>query len=974
MADTSAGDDVSDGQYMLVAHVSLPAAVVSKWGPPAGEGAPLHPAVAAALDEAKRAEQARLSSGSVEEAPVSSSMAAFVREVVAHVVHGSILASPQAVGVLQHAVAPDAGAEPAAAQAWRTAVERTIVSTIWGAAMEVELAEHRHGDAAHDSTAWGKLAGLVKALASRLISADVLRESLSADLLQSAGLLNGAHWGGVKGFLKRTVKANTRLLYTQVKFNLLREETEGYAKLVTELTRPRPRHDPSAATLRNVQSLVGYFRLDPNRVFAMVLEAMESRPTDATLMSLAKQFRLGNIPHVLGVKFQMHANMKSTPSSLFDVAALLVAEGVLAPSELLPHLDAPLAGAATADGAGPTSLSTVFSSAVEATTAAAEDFFIVKLGGASSGPVGESKRDDSDPAPSHTEANGTWRQASGIAGAALESAAKASQWQVLQLVAALLRRRAWAGASAVIQQITTSGVEPAAFEVVGAALCQLVLELVGPACKRHGVAGAALFATRGNGSGAGAASAAPASAVAATPQVDGPPMHASTAGVLQPANDVGEALVMVQPMLDALGPHLSNHPVLFTRLCRLLAYAWTCDSAMPQHKLRVVVYGCVKRHILSAMPLLGSRPQVANEVWAILSHLSWTQRYALYNQWLSSTYESHYQLKLARGRVSGLLHVLVLGWRREPTHSALPMQASFATRQAVKRIAKETVKSTGRLLAKAAHSNPLVVFDTLIQRLEVFDNLIPVTVDSLRCVVRLLTSQYGIPLNRCVRYMTAMALDCCLFIVVYRLALSRPRSLDGSNVEKWLSSLSSFAGLFMRKYHTTDCRGLIQFTLNAAATRATFDLLVLQELLAHMGGVESVEDMSDDQILGQAGGPVLRATSAITADANTSSARRARAALKAVLTEVAYSSLLLHRVPAHASFITRQGTAARKLALPLLILLSQQPNRVLYDGPNDGTDKTHFKVGLRREYSSHGCSFSPVTLWGHIFAGCGRDL
>ena len=92
MADTSAGDDVSDGQYMLVAHVSLPAAVVSKWGPPAGEGAPLHPAVAAALDEAKRAEQARLSSGSVEEAPVSSSMAAFVREVVAHVVHGSILA------------------------------------------------------------------------------------------------------------------------------------------------------------------------------------------------------------------------------------------------------------------------------------------------------------------------------------------------------------------------------------------------------------------------------------------------------------------------------------------------------------------------------------------------------------------------------------------------------------------------------------------------------------------------------------------------------------------------------------------------------------------------------------------------------------------------------------------------------------------------------------------------------------------
>jgi len=45
--------------------------------------------------------------------------------------------------------------------------------------------------------------------------------------------------------------------YKQQKFNLLREESEGYAKLVTELGQEISRHVTSATVLENIKSLIG---------------------------------------------------------------------------------------------------------------------------------------------------------------------------------------------------------------------------------------------------------------------------------------------------------------------------------------------------------------------------------------------------------------------------------------------------------------------------------------------------------------------------------------------------------------------------------------------------------------------------------------------------------------------------------------------------------------------------------------------
>ena len=63
--------------------------------------------------------------------------------------------------------------------------------------------------------------------------------------------------------------------YKQQKYNLCREECEGYAKLVTELNGGGDSASSAASVISVVQSIIGFFNLDPNRVLDVMLESFE---------------------------------------------------------------------------------------------------------------------------------------------------------------------------------------------------------------------------------------------------------------------------------------------------------------------------------------------------------------------------------------------------------------------------------------------------------------------------------------------------------------------------------------------------------------------------------------------------------------------------------------------------------------------------------------------------------------------------
>jgi len=108
------------------------------------------------------------------------------------------------------------------------------------------------------------------------VSRGALLENCEGEFLEELQLIRSA-----AAFKTKEVRVNTKVVYNQQKFNLLREESEGYAKVLTVLNNGGEAA-LSAATLpdvvRALQALIGFFDLDPNRVFDLVLDRCAAAP------------------------------------------------------------------------------------------------------------------------------------------------------------------------------------------------------------------------------------------------------------------------------------------------------------------------------------------------------------------------------------------------------------------------------------------------------------------------------------------------------------------------------------------------------------------------------------------------------------------------------------------------------------------------------------------------------------------------
>lgn len=73
---------------------------------------------------------------------------------------------------------------------------------------------------------------LSQLIAKQIISIEDCHLLLESDLMTSSRLTNL----NADGFKRMASQANTQKHYTQIKFNLLREENEGFSKLIVEIS------------------------------------------------------------------------------------------------------------------------------------------------------------------------------------------------------------------------------------------------------------------------------------------------------------------------------------------------------------------------------------------------------------------------------------------------------------------------------------------------------------------------------------------------------------------------------------------------------------------------------------------------------------------------------------------------------------------------------------------------------------------
>ncbi len=115
-----------------------------------------------------------------------------------------------------------------------------------------------------------KNSNLLTLLAATEIDPEMLRYELDIPLLQTLALVRST-------FTQMRTRKTTNILYRQANFNLLREESEGYAKLITEYFNTANEavvnHDVSAeAAFQRIKALVGSFDLDVGRVLDITLD------------------------------------------------------------------------------------------------------------------------------------------------------------------------------------------------------------------------------------------------------------------------------------------------------------------------------------------------------------------------------------------------------------------------------------------------------------------------------------------------------------------------------------------------------------------------------------------------------------------------------------------------------------------------------------------------------------------------------
>lgn len=302
------------------------------------------------------------------------------------------------------------------------------------------------------------------------------------------------------------------------------------------------------------------------------------------------------------------------------------------------------------------------------------------------------------------------------------------------------------------------------------------------------------------------------------------------------ATTAEEVLSHVVPLLNLLGPYLHYDTVLYQHLCRITAAGLRAqpvspvqadegmemqDAAPPNPWL-----GILRDFLLPACSLSQSSAAILADLWAIFSQLEYEQRFTIYGEWRYSIY-------------------------RRKELRACQAKTEKEAKGILKRVSsdKNAQKIIGRKLAKAAHSNPTVFFSVALAQVQVYENLID-------------------PIVEAARYLAEIEDD--IFTWSLLDALSNPAKqrmkTDGTNLAHWLKSLAAFAGTLYRRYPGMEPAPLLQYIANQLHKNNPNDLVVVRELVLKMSGIEPLVNPADKQVVASAGGRLLRREAFIAND------------------------------------------------------------------------------------------------------------
>ncbi|XP_049826219.1 THO complex subunit 2 isoform X2 [Aethina tumida] len=423
----------------------------------------------------------------------------------------------------------------------------------------------------------------------KIVSEKLLKERLEIETLQEVGILKN------RTFYSRFIKVKTKLYYKQRKFNLFREECEGFAKLQTELNKEFNESTDHNQLLDIVQSLIGCFNLDPNRVLDVILESFENKPQDSRLFIPLIQAYMNDskiISEVLSTKFTFLKNNELTiPQSLYVLTAQLLQHKLISLDEIYTWL--------TPDDK-------TMQKEHEKNLKDAKEY-VRKLQIIS---INQKEKEES---PEEVE----------------NVQEKYSANQKLGLIEACLIVGDWENAHVLMKRLPEY--YAVGFQPIAVAICELLGHVVEKLYRENCKLG---------------------------PRINRKPPREHSSPLAPPKADSYLGLrTHAIPMLIALGPALRFDPVLLSKIVRLSKAALQSygidggkNTAPPvEDSLYYDILTIVDVSILPALSYLDCNCCIAEEIWTLLKLFPYQIRYCLYGRWKNETYSIYPDLLRKRG-------------------------------------------------------------------------------------------------------------------------------------------------------------------------------------------------------------------------------------------------------------------------------------------------------------------------------------
>ncbi|KAG7350306.1 transcription factor/nuclear export subunit protein [Nitzschia inconspicua] len=314
------------------------------------------------------------------------------------------------------------------------------------------------------------------------------------------------------------------------------------------------------------------------------------------------------------------------------------------------------------------------------------------------------------------------------------------------------------------------------------------------------------------------------------------------------ADDDDDQKLVLSKMIESLWEPLactvqsgciSHRPDLFCQICRILKTELEkvmMSKNFEQEHFSSYMYDFFSRFLVPSISLFPSNPAITTELWSVLQLLPYPIRYKLYNEWKG--------LGLGRSGISSLEG-------GKPLPNVLSeVEAGKAARYVLKRLSKDNIRDMSRQLAKVTHANPLVVYATILDQIESYDNMVEVMVEAQR-------------------FVNPLGLDVLAYCILGRLsgssgAVNRSRlKEDGVNVSQWLQSLETFTGEFFKRRPFVELQGILSYLMKRLMDGHVMELGVLKTLLKVAGGFDfadysPAESLSENQLYGRAGSLTLK--------------------------------------------------------------------------------------------------------------------